>query len=219
MTSDDTSRLYRRGVLRSIAGVGALAAGGVVAADPGRSPGPRETELLVGCVDDADPAAVAASVEAMTPESASVTHRNETLGYVAVSFRSGESARKVFGPRIDAHADVDYVEDNLTLSTQLVPNDPRWNEQYAPELVNADDAWETSFGSTDVTIAVVDTGIEYTHPDLDDLFAADAGRTSPTTTGTHSRRRTTSSTARTSRVVPRPTRTTASASPGPATAG
>ena len=46
------------------------------------------------------------------------------------------------------------------------PNDPRWNELWGLGKVAAPDAWEATTGSQSVTVAVVDTGIAYTHPDL-----------------------------------------------------
>lgn len=76
---------------------------------------------------------------------------------------------------------VSAIEPNLLLKKQAVPNDPRVNEQWA--LINtgqvvggfagtpgadisAQDAWDISIGSRDVIVAVIDTGLDVTHPDL-----------------------------------------------------
>jgi len=49
---------------------------------------------------------------------------------------------------------------------QVVPNDPRFHQQWGLEVVEAPLAWEITTGSTEVVVAVIDSGIDYTHPDL-----------------------------------------------------
>ncbi|HEX8073015.1 MAG TPA: S8 family serine peptidase [Pyrinomonadaceae bacterium] len=46
------------------------------------------------------------------------------------------------------------------------PNDPRFAEQYGPLKIQAPLAWDTTTGSASVVVAVVDTGVLYTHADL-----------------------------------------------------
>lgn len=46
------------------------------------------------------------------------------------------------------------------------PNDPRYSEQEHFAAINMQRAWAYTTGSPDVTIAVVDSGIDMTHPDL-----------------------------------------------------
>ncbi len=53
--------------------------------------------------------------------------------------------------------------------------DPRFEEQYAPQAVNAPAAWERTHGEG-ATIAVVDGGVLYDHPDLRDRFGVQKGR-------------------------------------------
>lgn len=45
------------------------------------------------------------------------------------------------------------------------PNDPLYAEQYGPQQVRAEQAWATSTGAGTV-IAVVDSGVDLSHPDL-----------------------------------------------------
>lgn len=53
------------------------------------------------------------------------------------------------------------------------PNDPSFLQQYHLAKVNAPAAWEYGVGdSTEVTVAVVDAGIDGTHPDLTAKFVA-----------------------------------------------
>jgi len=55
----------------------------------------------------------------------------------------------------------------ITLSaTSSSPTDPRFDEQWALRKVGATCAWQRTTGSVDVIVAVVDSGVDPTHPDL-----------------------------------------------------
>jgi len=49
-----------------------------------------------------------------------------------------------------------------------IPNDTYWSSQWSLPQIQAPDAWEINTGSTSVVIAVIDTGVDLAHPDLDD---------------------------------------------------
>ena len=84
--------------------------------------------------------------------------------------------------RLVHHPDIEYVEPNFIVKAFAEPNDPfvpqLWGLQNVGQAVNggvpghagadihAEQAWEISVGSTAHVVAVVDTGIDYTHPDL-----------------------------------------------------
>ena len=73
---------------------------------------------------------------------------------------------------------VEFVEPNyLILRDDITPNDSRFNEQWALRNtgqtggqvgadINAATAWEATTGSAATVIAVIDSGIDFTHPDL-----------------------------------------------------
>jgi subtilisin family serine protease len=48
----------------------------------------------------------------------------------------------------------------------VVPNDPMFSQQWNLKKIGATNAWATTTGSTNVIVAVIDTGVDYTHPDL-----------------------------------------------------
>ena len=61
---------------------------------------------------------------------------------------------------------LNYVEPNYKFQPALVPNDPYWHEQWGPRKIEADVAWNITTGDPTVLVAVIDTGIDYNHPDL-----------------------------------------------------
>ena len=46
------------------------------------------------------------------------------------------------------------------------PNDPRFDEQFALKVIDAEEAWGVTTGSRDIVVGVIDSGADYTHPDL-----------------------------------------------------
>lgn len=61
---------------------------------------------------------------------------------------------------------VEYAEPNYFVEKDEIPNDPRYGElQHLPQ-VKATQAWDISRGDTSVVIAVLDTGVDWDHPDL-----------------------------------------------------
>src|SRR5712691_588999 len=73
--------------------------------------------------------------------------------------------------------DVLYAEPNYIVHVFETPNDPRFSELWGLHNtgqtggtpgadIRAPEAWDLTTGSTDVVVAVIDTGINYVHPDL-----------------------------------------------------
>lgn len=62
---------------------------------------------------------------------------------------------------------VEYAEpDGMFHTTDLVPNDPYYVNQWGLTKIQAPGAWDVTTGTNDIVIAVVDTGVDLTHPDL-----------------------------------------------------
>ncbi|MEW6681018.1 MAG: S8 family serine peptidase, partial [bacterium] len=62
--------------------------------------------------------------------------------------------------------DVVYAEPNYIRHICVSPNDPDFSKQWGLNKVSAPSAWDISTGTDNVIIAIVDTGVDYTHPDL-----------------------------------------------------
>ncbi len=52
------------------------------------------------------------------------------------------------------------------LAVNSVPNDPLYGDLWGMEMIDAPLAWDIQTVSTNVVVGVIDTGIDYTHPDL-----------------------------------------------------
>lgn len=75
---------------------------------------------------------------------------------------------------------VAYAEPDFRVRiTNITPNDPGFSEQWhlGDAGINATEAWEQNVGDANVVIAVLDTGIDYQHPDLQDNLWRNPGET------------------------------------------
>jgi thermitase len=63
---------------------------------------------------------------------------------------------------------VRYIEPNAVRHAAAAPNDPLYSDapNWGFDRIDAERAWDASTGSTATVVAVLDTGIDYNHPDL-----------------------------------------------------
>jgi len=67
--------------------------------------------------------------------------------------------------------EIRYAEPNYIVYSYHIPNDPDWEKQYGPQRIYCPEAWDIHQGSNSVKIAIVDTGIDYNHEDLDNYVS------------------------------------------------
>lgn len=85
-------------------------------------------------------------------------------GLVVASVAPGQTVEQALNA-IRADESVAYAEPNYLLSASVVPNDPSYPVQYGMTKIAAPQAWDLQTG-TNVVVAVIDTGVDYNHPDL-----------------------------------------------------
>lgn len=76
-----------------------------------------------------------------------------------------------------ADPNVLYAEPDFVVQATAAPNDPAFvaNQQYDMTKIAAPTAWDTQTDAADIVVAVVDTGIDFTHPDLQGNLYTGAG--------------------------------------------
>jgi putative cell wall-binding protein len=68
--------------------------------------------------------------------------------------------------RLGQRPDVVVVEPDHVRHALRVPNDPGYSLQWSHTVARAPAAWDVTTGSASVRVAVIDTGVDATHPDL-----------------------------------------------------
>jgi len=69
--------------------------------------------------------------------------------------------------RLSRLPDIEYAEPRYIRHTTSVPNDSLYSREAAyMQIQNFPAAWDVTKGSASVIIAIVDSGVDYTHPDL-----------------------------------------------------
>jgi subtilisin family serine protease len=98
-------------------------------------------------------------------------------GRLALIELEGKFSAKEAMATLANHPAIEYVEPNWLLHINQIPNDPQFGVLWglhntgqsggvAGAHISAVEAWDTTVGSHDVVIGVVDTGVDFTHPDL-----------------------------------------------------
>ena len=90
-------------------------------------------------------------------------------GVLRVEVEPGREAETI--ARLLARGDVEFATQNHVITAAGDPNDPFFSFQWALKQtsdidIDATDAWDTYAGGSNITIAVIDSGVDLDHPDL-----------------------------------------------------
>jgi subtilisin family serine protease len=113
-------------------------------------------------------------------DGAAVEKQLPVAGLRLLDLPSGVSVQAA-ARRLESQPGVSYAEPNFYRSLDAIPNDPRFARQWSLHNtgqkvlgyggtsdadIDAPGSWDTTTGSSSVTVAVADDGVDYTHPDL-----------------------------------------------------
>ncbi len=87
------------------------------------------------------------------------------LSHIYVLEVPGETDVTALAHRYQQDPHVEYATPNYVASVSFVPSDPLYGQLWGLQKIQMESAWDTARG-TGVLAAVIDTGIDYTHPDL-----------------------------------------------------
>jgi len=73
---------------------------------------------------------------------------------------------KTIPENLNKRSDIEYIEPNWIYHTMYIPEDAGYSKQWGMQKIQAEKAWDLTLGDKEIIVAVIDTGIDYTHPDL-----------------------------------------------------
>ncbi len=73
---------------------------------------------------------------------------------------------KLFASKISKLSGVEVAEPYYLSEAVYTPNDPSYAQQYALSKINAAGAWDITKGDKNIIIGIIDTGVDWDHPDL-----------------------------------------------------
>jgi subtilisin family serine protease len=87
------------------------------------------------------------------------------LGFYVVTAPDGEQDQALTSLRHEASV-VNVERETLLDGLDTTPNDPAWPDQWGLRIAGFPRAWDVTHGSSKVIVAVLDTGVDGSHPDL-----------------------------------------------------
>jgi subtilisin family serine protease len=154
----------------------ALSIGGLLATGPtwaqARRPEYKPGELIIKFKNNADPA----GVSALLSELGATRLRSFTriqASHVRISQLTVDQAIARYGK----NPLIEFIEPNYIFRAEEIPDDPMFDQLWGLRNtgqtggtpgadIQATTAWDIFTGTTDVLVAIIDTGVDYTHPDL-----------------------------------------------------
>jgi len=119
---------------------------------------------------------VRAKISDMNSDEVDDKYRNLMKGRLA-QFKIGKGGVKDALQKLRKNPAVQYAEPDYIVNAAVMPDDSRFSELWGLHNtgqtggtddadIDAPEAWDISTGSHDVIVGVIDTGVDYNHPDL-----------------------------------------------------
>ncbi|MCE1188078.1 MAG: S8 family serine peptidase [Ignavibacteria bacterium] len=94
---------------------------------------------------------------------------------ISVQFSGNVSPEDVL--KLFTGDEIEYIEQNHIYHIDSIPNDSLYSQQWALQKIGAPAAWAVSEGADTVLIGVIDTGIDFNHPDISHQLFINPGET------------------------------------------
>jgi subtilisin family serine protease len=127
----------------------------------GAAPAPEPTVRFLVTFDRGTPRS---TQDRTAGASGRVVQSVDAIGLRTVEVPAGRAAAE--RDRLLRHRDVQAVELDTLLHADRIPNDPSYPSQWSAPKVKLPAAWDVTTGSDQVVVAVIDTGVTPTSPDL-----------------------------------------------------
>ncbi len=93
------------------------------------------------------------------------THRTGSLVLVDIPAKDQQEVAAQL-TSLAAENDLEYIVPNIIFHAFEAPNDTQYSQQWALPKVRAEAAWAINPGNKEVTVAVIDTGVDWTHTEF-----------------------------------------------------
>ena len=91
---------------------------------------------------------------------------NQTIGRILTVNTNANISDAELQNLFKGDPSIEYVQTAVNYKLDFMPNDSLITEQWALSKIKAFEAWDITKGSEEILIALIDTGIDYFHPDL-----------------------------------------------------
>jgi subtilisin family serine protease len=94
------------------------------------------------------------------------TKHKSTINNIVVIEYSSDIDPVQLSSKLKTLDEIEWAEPRYLRQVNYTPNDSLMSRQYALAKINAAGAWDISMGDTSIIIGIVDTGVDWDHPDL-----------------------------------------------------
>lgn len=108
---------------------------------------------------------------------------DDILGRIVKIHFTESVSESEFSSLLSSDPDIEYLQLAATYQVNILPNDSLVAQQWALAKIKAFEAWNITMGADTVLLAIIDTGIEYLHPDLQNKIFYNPGETGMTQPG------------------------------------
>ena len=111
-------------------------------------------------------AAVAPDADSVVPYSGGGVRELRRIGDGGFYLLQTEAGGQEVLASLSEHPEIEYIEPNYVISVNKTANDTYFGQQWGPKKAEAEAAWDYATGTRQTVVAVIDTGVDFNHPDL-----------------------------------------------------